>query len=85
MVVDDVADEAAYVPALEAAGSSCGSASPATGCCAPRPDAHLHFFEPGHQAIAAYLDLRGRLRSDPADRDLYAATKRGSPPASGTT
>jgi GrpB-like predicted nucleotidyltransferase (UPF0157 family) len=42
----------------------------------PGRTAHLHFYEPGHEAIAAYLDLRDRMRADDTDRDLYAATKR---------
>ena len=42
----------------------------------PARDAHLHCFGPDDPAIPAYLDLRGRLRTDAADRELYAATKR---------
>ena len=77
VVVEDVADEAAYVPALEAAGFQLRVREPAHRMLrTPGRTAHLHFFEPGHEAIAAYLDLRDRMRSDAADRDLYAATKR---------
>ena len=77
VVVEDVEAEATYVPALEAAGFRLRVREPDHRMLrTPGRTAHLHFFEPGHEAIAAYLDLRGRLRSDAGDRDLYAATKR---------
>ena len=77
VVVEDVADEAAYVPALEDVGFRLRVREPDHRMLlTPGRTAHLHFFEQGHEAIAAYLDLRQRLRSDAADRDLYAATKR---------
>ena len=77
VVVADVADEASYVPALEAAGLQLRVREPDHRMLrTPARTAHLHFFEPGHEAIAAYLDLRERLRADEADRELYAATKR---------
>jgi GrpB-like predicted nucleotidyltransferase (UPF0157 family) len=77
VVVEDVAAEATYVPALEATGFRLRVREPDHRMLrTPGRTAHLHFFEPGHEAIAAYLDLRERLRSDAGDRDLYAATKR---------
>ena len=42
----------------------------------PARDTHVHVYEPTHPAVRDYLDLRRRLREDPADRALYAATKR---------
>jgi GrpB-like predicted nucleotidyltransferase (UPF0157 family) len=42
----------------------------------PARDVHVHILEPADPAAAAYLLLRDRLRSDPADRALYEKTKR---------
>ena len=77
VVVADVTDEATYVPPLEAAGFQLRVREPDHRMMrTPGRTAHLHFFEPGHEAIAGYLDLRDQLRADKGDRDLYAATKR---------
>jgi GrpB-like predicted nucleotidyltransferase (UPF0157 family) len=42
----------------------------------PARTAHIHVYEPDVPEVRAYRDLRDRLRSDPEDRELYAATKR---------
>ncbi len=77
VVVADVTDEARFVPPLEAAGFELRVREPGHRMMrTPGRTAHLHFFEPGDEAIPAYLDLRERLRADRADRELYAATKR---------
>ncbi|MGO1228659.1 GrpB family protein [Brachybacterium sp.] len=42
----------------------------------PERDVHVHLLERGDPGIEAYLLLRDRLRTDAADRALYAETKR---------
>ncbi|OUE25853.1 dephospho-CoA kinase/protein folding accessory domain-containing protein [Clavibacter michiganensis] len=42
----------------------------------PARDVHVHVLEHGDPAVEAYLLLRDRLRTVPADRDLYERTKR---------
>jgi len=42
----------------------------------PERDVHVHIYERGTPAVSEYLRLRDRLRTDPADRDLYESTKR---------
>jgi GrpB-like predicted nucleotidyltransferase (UPF0157 family) len=42
----------------------------------PTKVAHLHFVEPGAQAIRDYLDLRDWLRRHVDDREEYEAVKR---------
>lgn len=78
LVVADVADEPAYVPAMEGAGfvlrvRETGHRMFRT----PGRDVHVHVLEPGAPAIDDYLDLRDWLRVDAADRALYAEVKRG--------
>jgi GrpB-like predicted nucleotidyltransferase (UPF0157 family) len=43
---------------------------------APARDVHVHLYEPDHEAVSAYLDLRDWLRVDADDRALYERTKR---------
>ena len=77
VMVADVTDEEAFVPPLEAVGLQLRVREPDHRMMrTPGRTAHVHFYAPGHEAIAAYLDFRDRLRADDADRDLYAATKR---------
>ena len=77
LVVADVTDEAAYVPALEVTGLVLRTREPEHRMLrTPARDVHLHVYEPGHSAVRDYLDLRDWLTVDAADRDLYAATKR---------
>jgi GrpB-like predicted nucleotidyltransferase (UPF0157 family) len=42
----------------------------------PDVDVNLHVFGAGAAEIDRMLRFRDRLRSDPADRELYARTKR---------
>jgi GrpB-like predicted nucleotidyltransferase (UPF0157 family) len=77
VVVADVDDEAAYVPAMEDAGfvlrvREAGHRMFRT----PAKDVHIHVYPAGDQAITDYLDLRDWLRVDDSDRALYADVKR---------
>jgi GrpB-like predicted nucleotidyltransferase (UPF0157 family) len=80
LVVDDAADEAAYLPALEAAGYVLRVREPDFHehrmLRTPEKDVHVHVFSPGAPEIERYRLLRDRLRADEADRELYAQTKR---------
>ena len=80
LVVVDPADEAAYVPALEAAGYEVRIREPAwfehRMLRTPARDVHLHVLPAGCPEIERYLLLRDRLRSDASERELYTATKR---------
>ena len=77
VTVRDVEDEAAFVPALEAAGFVLRVREPEHRMFrTPGRDVHLHLYEPDHAAVSAYLDLRDWLRVDAADRALYERTKR---------
>jgi GrpB-like predicted nucleotidyltransferase (UPF0157 family) len=80
LVVDDTADEASYVPALEAAGYELRIREPAffehRMLRTPGRDVHVHVFSPDSPEVGRYLRLRERLRSNEADRELYAQTKR---------
>jgi GrpB-like predicted nucleotidyltransferase (UPF0157 family) len=80
LVIDDPADEAAYVPALEAAGYELRIREPAwfdhRMLRTPARDVHLHVLPAGCPEIERYLLLRDRLRSDASERELYAVTKR---------
>jgi GrpB-like predicted nucleotidyltransferase (UPF0157 family) len=76
LVVEDSADEPAYVPALNAAGYVLRIREPewhehrmfkGTGI-----DLNLHVFTVGSVEIKRLLLLRDRLRGDPAERELYA-------------
>ena len=77
LTVADVTDEAAYVPALVAAGLELRVREPDHRMLrTPARDVHLHVYEPAHRAVRDYLDLRDWLSVDAADRELYAETKR---------
>jgi GrpB-like predicted nucleotidyltransferase (UPF0157 family) len=76
LVVADSAEEAAYVPALEAAGNVLRIREPDwyehrmfKGADA---EIHLHVFTRGCPEIERMLMFRDRLRRDAADRDRYA-------------
>jgi GrpB-like predicted nucleotidyltransferase (UPF0157 family) len=80
LVIADPADEAAYVPALEAAGYVLRIREPDWYqhrlLKRADPAVNLHVFGPGgQQEIDRMLWFRDRLRSDPADRERYARTK----------
>jgi GrpB-like predicted nucleotidyltransferase (UPF0157 family) len=80
LVVANSADEAAYVPALEAAGYALRIREPDwyehRALKGDSPDVNLHVFSPGCVEIRRMLLMRDRLRANAADRDLYARTKR---------
>lgn len=76
LIVDDIADETVYFPALEAAGFVLRVREERHRMVrTPERDAHIHIYQSGSPEIAAYLDLRDHLRADAGARDLYA-TKR---------
>jgi GrpB-like predicted nucleotidyltransferase (UPF0157 family) len=80
LVVADSADEAGYVPALEAAGYVLRLREPdwfehrlLEG---PDTSVNLHVFSSGCPEIERMLLFRDRLRSAESDRELYERTKR---------
>ena len=80
LVVADPADEAAYVPALAAAGYVVRIREPdwhehrmLKGF---DPEVNLHVFGAGAPEVERILRFRDRLRASAADRDRYAAAKR---------
>jgi GrpB-like predicted nucleotidyltransferase (UPF0157 family) len=80
VAVPDSADEAAYVPAMEAAGYVLRIREPAwfehrlfNG---PGVDVNVHVFSAGCTEIDRMVAFRDHLRRDGADRDLYECTKR---------
>lgn len=80
LVVADSADEAAYVPALEAAGYTLRIREPDwfehRKLKGPDTDVNLHVFSPGTSEVERMLCFRDWLRANPADRDAYARAKR---------
>jgi GrpB-like predicted nucleotidyltransferase (UPF0157 family) len=80
LVLADPADEASYLPALEAAGYELRVREPGfyqhRMLRTPRRDVHVHVFPPDSPEIDRYLLFRGRLRADAAERELYARAKR---------
>ena len=77
VVVPDVEDEAAYLPALERAGYLLRVREPGHRMLrTPGRDVHVHVRTAADPAVAAHLTFRDRLRADAGDRDRYAATKR---------
>ncbi len=77
VVVEDIEDEAAFVPLLERAGFVLRVREPDHRMVrTPARDVHVHLYEPDHEAVSAYLDLRDWLRVDADDRALYEGTKR---------
>ncbi len=80
LVVANVADEAAYVPDLEAAGYVLYIREPDWYehrlFKGPDTDINLHVFSPGCPEIERMLRFRNWLRSHASDRLLYERTKR---------
>ncbi len=80
LVVADTADEAAYVPALEAAGYVLHIREPDWYehrlFKGPDTDINLHVFSVGCEEIDRMLLFRDWLRRHPADRQRYERTKR---------
>jgi GrpB-like predicted nucleotidyltransferase (UPF0157 family) len=79
LVVAGSADEAAYVPALEAAGYALRFREPEWFghrlFKGPDTDINLHVFSVGCVEIDRMLGFRDWLRRNAADRELYARTK----------
>lgn len=77
LLVQDIEDEAAYVPALEAAGLVLRVREPAHRMLrTPELTAHVHVSAPGDPAVTDWLALRDWLRHDAGDRALYEQVKR---------
>lgn len=77
LTIEDVADEAAYVPSLASIGFVLRVREPEHRMLrTPTRDVHLHVYEPNHAEVRNYLDLRDWLRVDARDRELYAAAKK---------
>jgi GrpB-like predicted nucleotidyltransferase (UPF0157 family) len=80
LAVDDSADEAAYVGALEAAGYALRIREPDWHehrlFTRPELELNLHVFSIGCAEIERMLRFRDRLRRDDDDRALYERTKR---------
>ncbi len=80
MGVPDSADEAAYVPAMAAAGYVLRIREPDWFehrlLKGPDTNINLHVFSAGSPEITRMLAFRDHLRTDEADRKLYERTKR---------
>ena len=80
LVVEDPADEASYVPALQAVGYELRIREPDwfehRMLRTPTRDVHLHVLPTGCLEIERYLLSRDRLRSERSERELYVATWR---------
>ena len=80
LVVADSADEAAYVPALEAAGYVLRIREPDWFehrlLKGPDTNVNVHVFSPGCLETERMLLFRDWLRRNAADRELYERTKR---------
>ena len=77
LIVDDLEDEASFVPPLEAAGFELRVREPGHRMFrTPQRDMHLHVYAPGRAEERDYLDLRDWLRISSDDRTLYATVKR---------
>jgi GrpB-like predicted nucleotidyltransferase (UPF0157 family) len=78
--VPDSSDEAAYVPALEAAGYSLRIREPEwfehRVLKGPDNDVNVHVFSAGCEEVGRMLLFRDWLRANAADRELYAVRKR---------
>lgn len=80
LVVADSADEDSYLPPLEAAGYRLVIREPGwhqhRALKGPDTNINLHVYPRGSTEPARMLMFRDWLRANPADRDLYADTKR---------
>ena len=80
LVVADPADEASYVPALEAVGYRLRVREPDwhehRGFRRADKELNLHVFGPDSPEIERLLRFRDRLRGHAEDREHYAAAKR---------
>jgi GrpB-like predicted nucleotidyltransferase (UPF0157 family) len=79
LVVPSSADEPAYLFLMEAAGYHLRLREPHWHqhrlFSSPERNANIHVVSRGCSEISRWLTFRDRLRSNPADRDLYATTK----------
>jgi GrpB-like predicted nucleotidyltransferase (UPF0157 family) len=77
--IDDPEDEPSYLPDLEATGYQLRVREPGHRClrgaAAPELPVNLHCYRSDSTSIRRDLVFRDRLRTDSADRALYAATK----------
>ena len=82
LVVADPADEASYVPDLEAAGFSHRIREPWWHehrlLVQPEPRVTLHVFGPDCPEVIRHLMVRDWLRDRPDERDRYASAKRAA-------
>ena len=77
VTVADPDDEDAFLPALLAAGYELRVREPGHRMVRPPArDANVHVWADGDDEVRRHLRLRDQLRASPADRELYAATKR---------
>ncbi|NQX16684.1 GrpB family protein [Rathayibacter sp. VKM Ac-2857] len=77
VAVPDITAEEDYLAPLLAAGYRLRVREPGHRLVrTPERDVHVHLYGRGDPAIDEYLLLRDHLRRDPADRELYEATKR---------
>ena len=79
LVVANSADEASYIPDLEAAGYQLRFREPSWHehrFLVDHPAAQIHVFTVGSSEVQRMLLFRDRLRSCPEDRDLYQRNKR---------
>ena len=79
LVVADSADEASYVPDLEAVGYRLRVREPSWyehRFLVDEPTVQIHVFTTGTAEVERMLLFRNRLRNSPADRELYQRTKR---------
>src|ERR1041385_4355627 len=80
VVVQDSADESAYLPPLEAAGYILRVREPEWNehrmFRTPEGDVHIHIYSAGCGEIQRNLTFRDRLRHNTEDRRRYEQTKR---------
>jgi GrpB-like predicted nucleotidyltransferase (UPF0157 family) len=80
LIVPDSADEAAYLPQLEAEGYVLRIREPHWHehrvLKGPDTDVNLHVFSPGSVELERMVGFRDWLRAHPDDRELYERTKR---------
>jgi GrpB-like predicted nucleotidyltransferase (UPF0157 family) len=80
LLIGDTADESRYLPALEEHGYRLVLREPwwygHRMLVSPAEDVHLHVWPAGAPEPVRHRLFRDWLRAHPADRDLYAATKR---------
>jgi GrpB-like predicted nucleotidyltransferase (UPF0157 family) len=86
LTVADPEREAAWLPALEAAGFVLTVREPWWHghrlLCSDAPAANVHVFGPDSPELVKHLVFRDWLRADGADRERYAAAKRAAAAAS---